>query len=154
MVTKPQKTETSLQLRRTLAVPREKVFRAWTEVEEIKKWFCPTGFTVLHADLDLRVGGNYRITMKSPDGKNIDHFGSYREIRPPVKLVFTWILDNQDCAGNQGVTVETLVTVEFQDHGGSTTVVLTHEFFPNEKARDGHQFGWSGCLDHFAEVYG
>jgi uncharacterized protein YndB with AHSA1/START domain len=91
--------------------------------------------------------------MKSPDGKSIDHFGSYREIRPPEKLVFTWILDHQNCGGSEGVTGETLVTVEFQDHGGSTAVVLTHEFFPNDKARDGHQLGWNGCLDHFAEVY-
>ena len=154
MVTEPQNTETSLQIKRTLAAPREKVFRAWTDPEEMKKWFCPSGFTTPSVETDLRVGGKYRITMKSPDGKLIEHSGTYREIRPPEKLVFTWTIGVQDCEGSKGPVCETAVTVAFKELGTSTELILTHEGFPTAKSREGNEMGWNGCLDHLDEIYG
>ena len=153
MVTEPQNLETSLQIKRTFKASREKVFQAWTTPEEMKKWFCPLGFIAAAAEADLRIGGKYRITMKSPEGKLVEHFGTYREIRPSEKLVFTWIIDNQDCAGGEDQICETVVTLEFNELGPNTEFILTHEGFPTAKSREGHEMGWNGCLDHWKEVF-
>lgn len=135
-------TQTTLRLTRTFAAPREKVFRAWTDREALKKWFAPSEqYTTNIPELDLKVGGRYRVEMKSPDGKVHCVAGTYREVRKPEKLVYTWTWENEPAMG------ETLVTVEFRDRGSSTEVILTHELFPNEKAREEHKKGWGGCLD-------
>ena len=139
--------ETTLNLRRTFKAPREKVFRAWTDPEELKKWWGPEGYATPPAEVDLRVGGKYRLGMrKLPDGELFYHSGIYREVRPPEKLVYTWRWEAQPEHG------ETLVTVEFRELRDSTEVVLTHERFPTEKARDDHNRGWSGCLDRLAKL--
>ncbi len=139
-------SETTLQLKRIFPAPREKVFRAWTDPKELKKWFAPTDeYTVPFAEVDLRVGGNYRIAMQAPDGNLHIAIGTYREILPPEKLVFTWSWEGADMQ-------ETLVIIEFRKQGNSTEVVLTHKLFPNVEARDKHSQGWTGCLDRLAKV--
>ena len=138
----------TLTLTRTYAAPREAVFRAWTDPDALKQWFGPTDeFTTPIAEVDLRMGGRYRIGMQSPDQEDLHIVGGvYREIEPPEKLVFT-------LSWEEGIDVgETLVTVEFRDLGGSTEVVLTHERFPSEEARDKHHEGWSGCLDRLPKA--
>lgn len=140
-------TEITLNLRRIFKAPREKVFRAWTDPEELKKWWGPEGYATPSAEVDLRVGGKYRLGMrKLPDGEIFYLSGIYREVRPPERLVYTWRWQGQPEHG------ETLVTVEFREVGDSTEVVLTHERFPTEKARDDHNRGWSGCLDRLAKL--
>ena len=140
-------TEITLNLRRVFKAEREKVFRAWTDPEELKKWWGPEGYATPSAEVDLRVGGKYRLGMrKLPHGEIIYLSGIYREVRPPERLVYTWRWEAQPEHG------ETLVTVEFREVGDSTEVVLTHERFPTEKARDDHNRGWSGCLDRLAKL--
>jgi len=140
-------TEITLNLRRIFKAPRKKVFRAWTDPEELKKWWGPEGYATPSAEVDLRVGGKYRLGMrKLPDGEIFYLSGIYREVRPPERLVYTWRWEAQPEHG------ETLVTVEFREVGDSTEVVLTHERFPTEKARDDHNRGWSGCLDRLAKL--
>jgi uncharacterized protein YndB with AHSA1/START domain len=137
--------ETSLQLKRTFSAPREKVFRAWTEPEALKQWFVPRdGMSTPTVEVDLRVGGKYRIVMKSPTGELYVAIGTYREVRFPEKLVFTWTFEGSELG-------ETVVTLEFHDQNGSTELVLTHQFFPNKEERDKHTMGWNGCLDHLAK---
>ena len=139
--------QTTLRLTRTFAAPREKVFRAWTRPEEVKMWFCPPGYETPSAEIDLRVGGRYRVGMrKLPDGEVFYLSGAYREVRPPERLVYTWKWETEPELG------DTVVTVEFHDRGGSTEIVLTHELFPTEKARQEHERGWSGGLDNLAKI--
>lgn len=141
------RSEITLDLTRTFDTPREEVFRAWTEPEALKQWFAPSdAFSTPVAEVDLRVGGNYRIGMKPPDKDDLYIVGgTYQEIQPPEKLVFT-------LSWEQGVDVgETLVTVEFRDLGDSTEVVLSHERFPTEESRDKHAEGWNGCLERLAK---
>lgn len=139
--------ETTLHLRRTFAAPREKVFRAWTDPEELKTWWGPAGYATPMAEVDLRVGGKYRLGMrKLPDGEIFYLSGTYREVRPPEKLVYTWSWEGEP------ELRETLVTVEFQEMGHSTEVILTHEFFPSQKVRDDHNKGWTSCLDRLARA--
>ena len=139
-------TGITLQLKRTFAAPRERVFRAWTDPAGLQQWFAPTDEYTAVVEVDLRVGGTYRIEMLSPKGNRYCVRGTYREIKPPEKLVYTWSWENEPEMGN------TLVTVEFHDRGGATEVILTQEFFPTEKAREEHNKGWSGCLDRLAKI--
>jgi len=134
---------------RTFAAAQEKVFQAWTQPENF--FFSVRRTTERHStrvvELDLRVGGKYRIEITSPEGQVHRLFGIYREVQPPERLVFTWSWEESPDFG------ETLVRVEFRRLGQSmfTEVVLTHELFPNQKARDDHNQGWNGCLDTLAE---
>jgi uncharacterized protein YndB with AHSA1/START domain len=147
MASQKPSPETTLHLRRTFAAPREKVFRAWTDPEELKTWWGPEGYATPSAEVDLRVGGKYRLgMMKLPNGEIFYLSGIYREVRPPERLVYTWCWEAEPELG------ETLVTVEFLKVGNSTEVLLTHEFFPTEKARDDHSRGWNGCLDRLTRA--
>ena len=147
MVSPKPSTENTLNLRRIFKAPREKVFRAWTDPEELKKWWGPEGYATPSAEVDLRVGGKYRLGMrKLPDGEIFYLTGIYREVRPPERLVYSWRWEAEPEYG------ETQVTVDFRQAGNSTEVVLTHEFFPTGKARDDHNRGWSSCLDRLAKL--
>lgn len=135
-------TETKLFLKRTLKASRENVFKAWTDPVEIKKWFSPEGFDTPIAEVDLRVGGKYRIGMKQKDKDEMNvATGVYREIRPSEKLLFTWSWE-----GDPNMA-ETLVTLEFRDQGKGTELILTHELFPDEASRDRHNEGWISCIN-------
>jgi uncharacterized protein YndB with AHSA1/START domain len=139
--------ETTLQLKRTFAAPREKVFHAWAQPETLKKWCAPSDeFSIPIAEADLRVGGKYRIAMQAPDGNLYVAIGEYREILPPQKLVFTWLWEGGDMH-------ETLVTLEFHERGGETELILTHELFPDAEARNRHEQGWMGCMGRLAKLF-
>lgn len=146
MATKQPLGETALVVRRTLAAPRERVFRAWTQPEELKRWSAPGDYGIPVAQVDLRVGGGYRIEMQAPTGQRHRAVGVYREVRPPERLVYTWSWEEDPAMG------ETVVTVEFLDRGASTEVVLTHDLFPNAEARAQHEQGWSSCLDRLVRT--
>ena len=139
--------ETVLRITRTFAAPREKVFRAWTDAEELARWWGPKGFTVPLCELDPRPGGTLQTTMRAPDGEEFNLRGVYREVSPPSRLVFTWIWQEGEMKG-----VETLLTVEFRDLGGATELVLTHEGFPGAAVRERHDQGWSSSLDCLEEI--
>lgn len=154
MAGKITQPDTTLRITRTFAAPREKVFRAWTDPKELKRWFAPSDdFSTPIAEVDLRVGGKYRIQMKAPDGQVHTMHGTYREVTPPAKLVFTWAWEEVGCGGPEMTPEqETLVTLEFHDRGGTTEIILTHEFFPTVKARDSHDEGWTGCLNRLEKT--
>jgi len=138
-----------LEVKRVLNTPREEVFRAWTQANELKRWFSPTDdHRVEVPQLELYVGGTYRFEIHHKDGNVHRVQGIYREILPPEKLVFTWQWD-----GHCDAAV-TVVTVEFAALGASTEVTITHELFRTGEDRQQHNRGWEGCLDHFARVYG
>ena len=150
-----QACQTTLQLKRTYQATREKVFKAWTDPEALKQWFGPTDdFTTPIAEVDLRVGGKYRIQMKDPSGATHTAVGAYREVKVPEKLVFTWSWEaGGGCGGSEGgAPIETLVTVEFRDRDGETEMILTHEQFPDAETRDKHNEGWTGCLDRLKKA--
>ena len=143
-----EKSETragrSLRITRTLAAPRERVFRAFTEKEAVKVWFAgPVPLQWLEEPMiDLRPGGRYR--FKVGDGAKVwNVHGSYLAVEPPSRLVFTWLWENDPTRGDSGNTV---VTVELFDRGDETEVVLTHEGFTADLVRNEHDQGWGECL--------
>jgi len=136
------KSETRLRLTRTIAADPQTVFAAWTEADRMKAWFCPEGVTVEEVETDPVPGGAYRVRMRSDGGDVYTARGTYREVDPPRRLVFTWDWDEDEHAVG-----ETVVTVELRKIDGGTELVLTHEGFPTAEARDGHEEGWASCLD-------
>jgi len=139
-------TKPSLTLQRHYPVAPEKVWRAWTDAEAIKRWWGPgPGEPVSLAELDVRVGGRFRIVFGGPDGKMHECAGVYQEVVPNRKLSFTW------CWPNSTPERVSVVTIVFKDLNGKTELVFTHEQLFDEKARDDHKRGWSASLDKLTD---
>ena len=156
-------TETTLSITRTLSAPRELVFRAWTDPDMLRQWWgMSADYSTPIAEVDLRVGGKYRLGMQAPDHQHpFVVGGTFREVSPPEKLVYTWVWEHfgeddasgsAEEAGSPPDAVETVVTVEFRDLQGSTEIVLTHQNFADRNMRDEHSQGWNGALDQLAQL--
>lgn len=120
------------------------------------QWFAPADtFTTPVAEVNLVVGGSYRIQIKDPSGEIHTVGGVYQEIQRPTRLVFTWAWEEAgDCRGGTDDPItETLVTVEFHQVKAGTEMTLNHEQFPTEEAREKHQEGWSGCLTKLGQIW-
>lgn len=137
----------TVEVRRTIRATRQRVFDAWTKPEEMKKWSAPGPMVAPLAEIDLRVGGGFRVHMRGPDGIEHRVVGVYREIDPPKKLVYTWMWESKPGAA------DTLVTVEFLDLGDRTEVVLRHTGFPTTAERDNHEKGWLGCITKLEALF-
>ena len=139
-------TKPSLALQRHYPVAPEKVWRAWTDAEAVKRWWGPgPGEPVSLAELDVRVGGRFRIVFGGPDGKMHECAGVYKEVVPNRKLVFTW------CWPNSTPERVSVVTIVFEAVGKGTELVFKHEQLFDEKARDDHKRGWSASLDKLTD---
>jgi uncharacterized protein YndB with AHSA1/START domain len=136
----------SLTLRRRLNASTAKVYAAWTEPSQLMQWMHPFDTACIHAEADVRVGGRFRVIMRSPDGEDHDVSGEYLEVVPGARLVFTW-------AWRSTPERESLVTVMLRADGNATELTLKHERFFDEAARDAHHGGWSGSLDHLVELF-
>ena len=123
----------SIQVRRRMPARREVVYAAWTTPEGFRHWMCPGDIVSAEAELDVRVGGSFRLVMKSPAEEHVQT-GVYQKVEPPAKLVFTWI------AGNHPPT---RVTVEFNDLGEESEIVITHEGFIVPDMAKRYQGGWA-----------
>lgn len=80
----------SLEVKRVVRAPIERVFRAWTNADELKQWHAPAGARLLKTHVDLQVGGSYGFTMQDAEGTIYEPQGEYKEIDRPHKLVMTW----------------------------------------------------------------
>lgn len=135
-------------LTRMIEAPREAVFKAWTDPALIARWLGPSGVRAEVRHIDARRGGSYRIDMQGASGSLGIVGGSYREVVPPERLVFTWIWEENGPTHSAGH--ETVVTVTLRAVGHRTEVTLRHEQFHSAASRDGHGQGWSGSLDRLA----
>jgi uncharacterized protein YndB with AHSA1/START domain len=150
---------------RTFDAPRERVWRAFTEVERMKQWFGPKGFTTKVAKMDFRPGGMYHYCLVSPDGKEMWGKAVYREIAAPERLV--WVNSFSDPEG--GITRHPmaptwprvmLTTITFAEQGGRTTVTvhwLPIDPTPEERrtfdaGHDSMRQGWGGTFEQL-EAY-
>jgi uncharacterized protein YndB with AHSA1/START domain len=141
--------ETAVEVRRTFSATPDKVFQAWIDPSRMLKWFArgTEKNTITAMEADPRPGGKYRVVVRDVNGNTFHIAGTYREVSPPTKLVFTWNLEDQADFG------ETLVTIDFHRLGqsGFTELVLKHELLA-EKYRPDHQKGWIGCFDLLEKV--
>jgi uncharacterized protein YndB with AHSA1/START domain len=114
------------------------------------RWFIEPDGEMRVVTMDLRAGGAYRLEGRVGD-KPWAIWGTYREVSPPSKLVYTWSWDNDPALGDP-VGGDSVVRVEFIDRGATTEIVVTHEGLATERARSEHNAGWIGCLDRLVHI--
>ena len=141
MITPASHHSTTLVLRRTFEASRARVFRAWITPAALEQWFRPAGMRITVRSLDARVGGSFRFELEN--GGSI--IGTYLEIVPPEKLVFTW---SAGAAPGQ----EAVVTLDLLEQGTVTELVLTHEHLVTPERHAVAEGGWSSVFDALASV--
>ena len=144
-----QAEKLSLEIKRLIKAPRDRVYAAWTDPAQLKQWFGPDNVQTHDLVADVRVGGTFRWDLSNSEGEKMTCRGEYRELHPDKKIVFTWQWqDDEDWENHISI-----VTVELSDRDGDTELRLTHEQFPNEASRDGHTRGWESALDKLAKFF-
>jgi uncharacterized protein YndB with AHSA1/START domain len=138
----------AFRVQRRFGKPREKVFRAWTDPEVLKQWWCPKGWAPAEIEIDLRAGGSYRIGMRREGGGAPVYVrGCFVEVQAPERLSYTWQWENAfpDMP-------RTHVTVEFHTDGAGTVVSLTHERLPELGVCLRHRSGWIEAWARLAQI--
>jgi uncharacterized protein YndB with AHSA1/START domain len=139
----------TLQIKRLIKVPRDRVYAAWTDLAQLKQWFGPENVQTNELIADARAGGKFRWDLTSPEGERMMVHGEYRELQPDKKIVFTWQWDDDEVWADH----TSVVTVELSDAAGGTELCLTHEQLPNKKSRDGHTGGWNSALNKLENFF-
>lgn len=143
-------TEASAQVRihRHYRAPVEQVWRAWTDPQALSRWFMGGApGAVTEAEIDLRVGGRYRLITRMTNGDTHDVSGDYLEVLPLRRLVFSW-------AWRSTPERVSRVSIDFLPDGGGTALTFVHDRFFNDEARANHERGWQPAfaqLDRFLQ---
>jgi uncharacterized protein YndB with AHSA1/START domain len=137
-----RKSERELVTTRTINGPARLVFEAWTRPELFKRWWVPKsmGMTLYSCEMDVRVGGKYRLEFSQDPANPMAFFGTYLEVTPHSRLVWT----NEESGADGPVT-----TVTFEEKGGKTLLVL-HELYPSKEALDA---AGTGAADMMSEIF-
>jgi uncharacterized protein YndB with AHSA1/START domain len=137
----------TLELKRVLPAVRSLVFRAFSDANELARWWGPAGFTAPSLDFDPRPGAAYRIEMQPPEGDSFHLTGEFREVDPPARLAYTFVWEPPDPDD-----VETEVRLSFRERGEATEVELTQGPFRTEERLALHRDGWTESLDKLERV--
>jgi uncharacterized protein YndB with AHSA1/START domain len=144
-----RRSDRELVVTRTFNAPARLLFEAWTKPELFKQWWVPRsiGITLRSCEMDVRVGGRYRLEFGNDPSKAMAFFGKYVEVTPHSRLAWT-----NDEGGEGGA----VTTVTFEEKGGQTVLVL-HELYPTKEAADaglasGSYDGMGETLDQLDEV--
>jgi serine/threonine protein kinase len=143
--------ESTLRIEKHIPAPPAQVFEVWVTPNQMADWYAPSDdFGPTIGEVDLRVGGHYRVGMLLP-GQSEPKFvsGDYCRIDPPRTLSFTWGWEP-----HQPGWPETQVTLEFHPRDNGTDLVLTHERFRSESDKNSHTQGWQGCLNRLCRKFG
>lgn len=143
-----------LVLTRDVDVPREKLWRGWTDVELMKQWFVPKPWSIASAEIDLRPGGSSRIVMRSPEGQEFPNLGVYLEVVPNERLVFT---DAYTRAWEPSEHPFMTGIITFEDLGNGRTRYTARAVHWTAADREKHEAmgfheGWGKCLDQLVEL--
>jgi uncharacterized protein YndB with AHSA1/START domain len=133
----------TLEITRIFKAPRERVFEAWTTPEALSAWWGPKSMSLPEHEFNVREGGTWRATMRSPEGS--DHFisGIFKEIIDQERLVFTWgwTIDGKR-------SHESTVTITFDDVKAGTKVRLHQALLTSTADREGHHQGWTSTFEN------
>ena len=153
------KTQTELVITRIFDAPRTLIWKAWTNPEYIMRWWGPKHFTSPACKVDLRVGGKYLFCMKSKEGREFWSTGTYKEIIPLEKMVFTDSF--ADSKGNivpatyygmeKDFPMEMEVKITFEDIDGRTKMTMHHAGFPAGQMSEMAEIGWKQSFDKLAD---
>lgn len=141
-----RKSELELVVTRLVKAPARVVFEAWTRAELFRRWWVPKSFglTLLTCEMDARVGGRYRLVFPH-EGSTMEFFGTYLEVTPHSRLVWT----NEE--GDQG---KTITTVTFEETAGRTLVVVSDRYPSKEASESGSMDAMPEALDQLEELLG
>jgi uncharacterized protein YndB with AHSA1/START domain len=134
-----RKSEREMVVTRTFDAPARLVYEAWTRPELFRQWWVPKslGMSLLSCEMDVRVGGGYRLEFAFGDSR-MAFFGTYREVIPSERLVWT----------NEESDEGSVTTVTFAEEGGRTLLVV-HELYPSKEALD----AGGGAADAMGEAF-
>ncbi len=134
----------SLTVSKTINADKATIFKALTDEEIMAKWFCagPDGWSST-VKSDTKLGGSYQVDMHNGEGETYTHTGTYKEVTPNDKIVFSW---------NSQAVDDTLVTITLTETEGGTEVKLVHEFLPNDQMVENHTNGWTVILERLSGV--
>jgi len=138
-----------LRVSRVFSAPRETVFKAWSSADHIKRWFCPSGYSVPEVTVEMRVGGRFEVCMRSPEG--VDHWtkGKFTEVVAPDRLTIDHhVID--PCGG--GPLFSALTQVKFSAAAGGTLMEVVQTYTLSDPAQaepmlKGAPEGWRQTLD-------
>ncbi|MBO6516118.1 MAG: SRPBCC domain-containing protein [Bacteroidia bacterium] len=140
ILTQKGKAERVIVLEETFRASSDKVFKAWTKPESLKKWFMAgEGVTVLEAQVDLQLGGRYQLDVQYPGYDASSITGEFLLVKQSEELSYTWLTEVL-----QGRTTQ--VDVRFEDLDTGSKITLTHAVFLNEHEMQLHIEGWKGCI--------
>lgn len=146
-------SDRELVLTRLINAPRDKVFKAWTDPSQLKKWFAPLPYTTPRAELDVRPGGSNLVVMRSPEGNEMPHQGVYLEVVKNERLVFT---DAYTKAWEPSDKPFMTVILTFADEDGKTryTARVRHWSVADRETHErmGFHEGWGQCTDQLAAL--
>lgn len=131
------KTDTSLTVRRTFDASPERLFRAFTDADELEQWYSHGGMTWTVNALEPEPGGSLLLSMQH-DEDRFDIEGEYVEVVENERIVHTWYVGR--------------VTIELKDVDGGTEVVLIHDGLPERDTVEQHATGWTGALENLADL--
>jgi uncharacterized protein YndB with AHSA1/START domain len=138
-----------LVIERTFDAPRALVWKAFTDPRHMLEWMGPRDHPSMLHEADVRPGGKWRGRLRAvTDGKELGQGGEYCEVREPDRLAFTFYWDEDD--GSRGP--ETLVEIDFTEHGGKTLMTFRQGVFNTTPNRDGHGYGWNSTFDRLSDL--
>ena len=136
----------TLHMSRVFDATSERVFDAWVRQDHFVQWMCPPGVEVTTCELDVRVGGAWRLSGGRQGQPLQAVSGKYLEVTPPERLAFTWAWhEGGDFAAPR--EHETVLTLIFKSIGDRTEMTLTHGAFRDRTGVDNHNRGWTGSFD-------
>lgn len=154
-----------LVLERVIDVPPSLVWKAWTEPEHLKKWFCPKPWYVSACEMDLKPGGKFYSLMNGPEGESFGNTGCFLEVVPERKLVWTDALQpgfrpaglptGEDASCHATFRMTAIISIE--PHGNGGTKYVATALHSTEAGRKSHEEmgfyeGWGTALDQMIEV--
>ena len=142
-----QSDELTLEITRVLPAARSVVFEAFSDPNELARWWGPAGFSTPSLELQARVGESYRIEMQPPQGDRFYLTGEFRVVDPPGRLAYTFVWEDPDPDD-----IDTVVDLSYRDLGGSTEVALRQGPFKTEARRRLHRDGWTDSFDELEHV--
>ena len=146
MATRPEGL--TLEIERALPAAPSLAFEAFTDPNELAKWWGPEGFSIPSLEYDPDVGASYRIEMQPPEGDAFYLAGEFLVVDPPTRLAYTFRWEDPDPDD-----VETVADLRFRDLGESTQVVLTQGPFRSEPRRALHRDGWTDAFNKLEALF-
>ena len=131
-----------LEVSRLIRADQDRVFSAWTDPAMIVQWWGAGGVKCTAAEIDLTVGGAYRIANQAPDGTTMWITGTFSQVNPPHNLAYTWAME--PITNN---STHSFVEVKFQEKEEGTLVSIIQTQIDSPEAREIHLQGWIGCLE-------